>query len=708
MVTKETVAPSLLRFLNVLLTTELDMGCGASQPPKGGKERAGKKSGNEEPELNGKVKFLACPSVCEVVHAESKHRYFLIAFAPQTHHGLIIAARNFNTGKILAKEVIDSELQEEKQAQSITLSWNLFFKAISTEIAKANKAGAKYEILPNGNMRLEIKISIAGAQTNKKVDCYVAELTPVETNETNLYRLFMEPIATFYGKKRTDLLDRPDPVKEKQYGECEANAIIKSASIAKCRKTIDDNIPKIVPLREQHKKLAREAFEKRAKLTLMRLMLKENTLRPHILDPPLGSVKGPMDNEQLTFLAHHDEQLYSGDVGHLQYRSAVDSALLTACEDLMAAMKPIQLSEYKMDPPTVPPLPSADSADAAVKAAWTALTSIEAAGFDEFSASKLDEVTQGGGFYLTALYLMHRFGVVGPNAVQRPPSAEWLKIDLPKLKNYLFVMQQLYTRRPHTAKTGTAQSPFHNHLKGIMCLRTLFWMMREGKMQQAMMLKDPAELYTILMAAIVHDCDHPGVNNTFLLQSKSYLATLYLGRSPLERHSVAVALQLAANTQCAIPQSELFRAELLQLVLATDASHHAEVTEKFNRRLQFISDWSRHHDDRMLCSSIMIKATDTFYVFLKGDRYQQWSNKVREEFLRQGDLQKASPALHGHPVQESMDRKKSSATPDENDNWQRGHNTFGYYVVLPVISALASIGPGIGPLKETCASNVSG
>jgi hypothetical protein len=39
-----------------------------------------------------------------------------------------------------------------------------------------------------------------------------------------------------------------------------------------------------------------------------------------------------------------------------------------------------------------------------------------------------------------------------------------------------------------------------------------------------------------MIAALCHDLEHPGVNNQFLVKSKSSLATLYNNESILEKH----------------------------------------------------------------------------------------------------------------------------------------------------------------------------
>jgi high affinity cAMP-specific and IBMX-insensitive 3',5'-cyclic phosphodiesterase 8 len=55
-----------------------------------------------------------------------------------------------------------------------------------------------------------------------------------------------------------------------------------------------------------------------------------------------------------------------------------------------------------------------------------------------------------------------------------------------------------------------------------------------------------------LIAATIHDVDHPGRTNSFLCNAGSELAILYNDIAVLESHHAALAFQLTARDECNI------------------------------------------------------------------------------------------------------------------------------------------------------------
>jgi hypothetical protein len=52
-------------------------------------------------------------------------------------------------------------------------------------------------------------------------------------------------------------------------------------------------------------------------------------------------------------------------------------------------------------------------------------------------------------------------------------------------------------------------------------------------------LKKKKEIFGIILAAIIHDFDHPGLNNAFMINSRSEIAIRYNDVSVLENYHIA-------------------------------------------------------------------------------------------------------------------------------------------------------------------------
>jgi hypothetical protein len=89
-------------------------------------------------------------------------------------------------------------------------------------------------------------------------------------------------------------------------------------------------------------------------------------------------------------------------------------------------------------------------------------------------------------------------------------------------------------------------------------------------------------LASALFAAIIHDLEHPGFNNDFLIKTRAPVAITYNDRSVLENHHCAQGFRALLHPRLNFVEDlssqdfNLFRSISIQLVLATDMSRHGE------------------------------------------------------------------------------------------------------------------------------------
>jgi hypothetical protein len=508
-----------------------------------------KKKTNEDPELMGKAKFLSCPAMSEVTDA-TQTKWLIIVFAPLTHHGLIFAARNVKDGTLLAKDILDKQVAKEKEEQKVQLSYNLFFKAISTEVAKAGRSGAKVEWLADGSMSVECKIAISGsASSNKKPDTYTAVLKKIDSSEENLFKYIAEPLATHYCKKRTDgwNLDRPDPHKEKLCGEQEANAIMRAASMRASQKILDQELPSIVPLRQDHATARAERDAAVAKVNLMKQMLLTRGVDPPLLKlPPEDAFAAcELNLGGLNAMAAALEP-------HLAFPAAKDLASRSSASDDPPAEAGVELGDLRSPDFTAP-----------------------------------------------ADLPMYRVGLAVFRALDLVGDGEGRVAEDP-LRRFLYRMDTLH--RPMNA--------FHNGVRSAERLQGMFLLVEAAR--SSGFRPETSTLLTAMMAAVMHDVDHCGLNNQQGARSinTSYLPTLYNYESQVERHSLAVGMCEAFNVGV-----ELDMDGVAVIVLATDLSKHHDFMARLTRRVREVADFSRRYDDQLLGFAALLKAADLCHLY---------------------------------------------------------------------------------------------
>ncbi|XP_034025264.1 cGMP-inhibited 3',5'-cyclic phosphodiesterase A-like [Thalassophryne amazonica] len=170
------------------------------------------------------------------------------------------------------------------------------------------------------------------------------------------------------------------------------------------------------------------------------------------------------------------------------------------------------------------------------------------------------------------------------------------------------------------------------------------------------------ELMALYVAAAMHDYDHPGRTNAFLVATNAPQALLYNDRSVLENHHAASAWNLfmsqpeynfLANLEHV--EFKRFRFLVIEAILATDLKKHFDFLAEFNAKVgdEGVSgiDWT-NENDRLLVCQMCIKLADVSGPLKCKDLHLQWTDGIVNEFYEQGDEE----ASLGLPISPFMDR----------------------------------------------------
>nr|XP_045002077.1 cGMP-inhibited 3',5'-cyclic phosphodiesterase B [Jaculus jaculus] len=170
------------------------------------------------------------------------------------------------------------------------------------------------------------------------------------------------------------------------------------------------------------------------------------------------------------------------------------------------------------------------------------------------------------------------------------------------------------------------------------------------------------ELMALYVAAAMHDYDHPGRTNAFLVATNAPQAVLYNDRSVLENHHAASAWNLYLsrpdyNFLLNLDHVEFkrFRFLVIEAILATDLKKHFDFLAEFNAKANDVNsngiEWSSEND-RLLVCQVCIKLADINGPAKIRDLHLKWTEGIVNEFYEQGDEE----ANLGLPISPFMDR----------------------------------------------------
>ncbi|XP_043919743.1 cAMP-specific 3',5'-cyclic phosphodiesterase 4D isoform X1 [Protopterus annectens] len=160
------------------------------------------------------------------------------------------------------------------------------------------------------------------------------------------------------------------------------------------------------------------------------------------------------------------------------------------------------------------------------------------------------------------------------------------------------------------------------------------------------------EILAALFASAIHDVDHPGVNNQFLINTNSELALMYNDSSVLENHHLAVGFKLLQEENCDIfqnltkKQRQSLRKMVIDIVLATDMSKHMNLLADLKTMVETKKVTSsgvlllNNYSDRIQVLQNMVHCADLSNPTKPLKLYQEWTNRIMEEFFRQGDRER--------------------------------------------------------------------
>ncbi|PKU36088.1 high affinity cgmp-specific 3 -cyclic phosphodiesterase 9a [Limosa lapponica baueri] len=191
-------------------------------------------------------------------------------------------------------------------------------------------------------------------------------------------------------------------------------------------------------------------------------------------------------------------------------------------------------------------------------------------------------------------------------------------------------------------------NPFHNFRHCFCVTQMMYSMISLCSLQEKF---SQIDILILMTAAVCHDLDHPGYNNTYQINARTELAVRYNDISPLENHHCAVAFQIISQPEYNIfsnvnqDQFKQIRQGIITLILATDMARHAEILDSFKEKME---NFDYSNEEHMTCKLVKIIFTVCEHL----------PKEKADDLLSLGLFQSDREKSEGLPVAPFMDRDK--------------------------------------------------
>eukprot|EP00002_Diphylleia_rotans_P004717 TRINITY_DN1360_c0_g1_i1.p1 TRINITY_DN1360_c0_g1~~TRINITY_DN1360_c0_g1_i1.p1 ORF type:complete len:404 (-),score=93.37 TRINITY_DN1360_c0_g1_i1:266-1477(-) len=259
------------------------------------------------------------------------------------------------------------------------------------------------------------------------------------------------------------------------------------------------------------------------------------------------------------------------------------------------------------------------------------------------------------------------------------------------IANYLFKRYNLHTKFEldpikldmffKVIESGYHENnPYHNSIHATDVLQSAHHLLVSSGLITSM---DDIEIMAVFLACIIHDVDHPGRTNIFMVNSESEHALLYNDKSVLENHHTSTGFRVMKDAKTSILENmskqerKTLRNLVIDLVLGTDLSQHFDIVGKFKSMLE-AEDLRTSKEKLPMILKIVVKCADVSNPAKPDYIYTAWVDRIMTEFYIQGD-EEGRMAL---PISPFMDRS--------NPTVEKCQCGFMDFIVKPLFEAYSN------------------
>lgn len=254
----------------------------------------------------------------------------------------------------------------------------------------------------------------------------------------------------------------------------------------------------------------------------------------------------------------------------------------------------------------------------------------------EFDIFALSKATNGNEMVTCATYLLNKHDLFVKLAIDNKTFDRFIK----------------------SIQDGYNDVAYHNKIHGMDVGRLAYYYATSCEMMEKASLTD-LDLCALIVGGAIHDFDHLGWNNAYLIETQHEWAITYNDISVCENHHVASAFNVIKSQpgcnifdNMSLEEFKNIRNKITKMVIATDMALHFDYINKFKAFVENNDGEVTKEEEKTFLMCMCLHIADITNPTKRWIESYKWTCLVYEEFFVQGDKEKEL----GLPVGNMNDR----------------------------------------------------
>lgn len=205
------------------------------------------------------------------------------------------------------------------------------------------------------------------------------------------------------------------------------------------------------------------------------------------------------------------------------------------------------------------------------------------------------------------------------------------EVPLASLKSFCTAIYEGYS----------SSNPYHNAIHAVDVTHRFNYFILSGNLMKYI---SDLDIMAALLTTIIHDFQHPGVNNEFLIKKRHAKAIRYNDMSVLENHHLASAFAVLLDQNCDITialtedQYWVLRTSIIKMVMCTDLKFQEDTIGSF-KNYRGVPNFPNNDKEKQILMNMAMRISDYGNPLQPNDLYFKWMSMMMEEFYQQGDIE---------------------------------------------------------------------